>query len=250
MQLKQWAQLFRLSEQEGSLHGCTRMKAIRVQLLAPDRLLRAGLCRILDDANISVCGAATTLSEGLKAIARQGPPDLVLADWAAGDNQRPADIRSLRQSLPQVRVVALADRLSIGRMAECFAAGAHGYLLNNISSAALKHSLALVMLGEKVFPSALAAFLANPSDRVEETSRPFDLMNRLSPREIAILRTLGTGLPNKVLAHQLGITESTVKVHLKGIMRKIRVSNRTQAAVWAITHAPFLSRLSQNELRT
>jgi two-component system nitrate/nitrite response regulator NarL len=211
------------------------MKAT-VYLLAPDRLLRAGLCRVLDDMGISVCGAAATFDAGLGAIARQGAPDLMLVDWAAGDTQRLTDIRSARQSRPQMRMVVLADRCSIADLGDCFAAGAHGYLLNNISSEALKHSLALVMLGEKVFPTAVAAMLTNLPGTIEETSRPFDSMGRLSAREVEILRTLGTGLPNKVMAHHLGITVSTVKVHLKGIMRKIHVTNRTQAALWAVTH--------------
>jgi two-component system nitrate/nitrite response regulator NarL len=207
-----------------------------VYLLAPDRLLRAGLCRVLEDMGISVRGAAATLEEGLGAIARQGAPDLMLVDWAAGDTQRLTDIRAARQSLPQMRMVVLADRVSLEGMSECFAAGAHGYLLNSISSEALKHSLALVMLDEKVFPTAVAAMLTNLPGTTEETLRPFDFMSRLSAREVEILRTLGTGLPNKVMARHLGITVSTVKVHLKGIMRKIRVSNRTQAALWAVTH--------------
>jgi two-component system nitrate/nitrite response regulator NarL len=101
------------------------------------------------------------------------------------------------------------------------------------------------MLGEAVFPRSIADLLI--SSGIEEASlTPSSLPslgNELSKREIEILRCLLGGQSNKAIARNLSITESTVKMHFKNVMRKIRAQNRTQAAVWAIQHgiSPRLS---------
>jgi two-component system nitrate/nitrite response regulator NarL len=215
------------------------MKAITVYLLGPDRLFRAGLCRLLDDTEISVCGTGTTLAEALRAIG-DAPPDVMLVDCAAGDPPRLDEICAARKALPQMRIVVMMDCLSVPGLAQYLAAGAQGYLVKTISSAALKQSLALVILGEKVFPTTLASSMANSINAAEE-KHPLDgPIAGLSAREVEVLKALVTGKPNKMIAHALGVTESTVKVHLKTILRKIRVANRTQAAIWAVNNGMML----------
>lgn len=210
------------------------MQPVQIFLVDPSQLLREGLRKLLDDPGFSVCGEAVTLSEALGKITEDGPPDLLLLDYAADDKPRLEEIRSLHQRLPKTRVVVLTDALSSNSLAQCFDAGADGYLVKNISSVALKQSLRLVMIGEKVFPTNLASLLVN--GKVEARPTPINEagMAGLSEREIQILQCLLNGYPNKVIAHHLDITESTVKVHLKGILRKIRATNRTQAAIWAL----------------
>jgi two-component system, NarL family, nitrate/nitrite response regulator NarL len=211
-----------------------KMQTFKIFLVDPSQLLREGLRRLLDDPAFAVGGESATLAEALGKIAADEAPDLLLLDYSADDKQRLEDIRALRQRCPQMRVVVLTDVLSSVSLAQCFDAGADGYLVKNISSVALKQSLRLVMIGEKVFPTNLASLLVN--GKVE--ARPHAIndagMAGLSEREIQILQCLLNGYPNKVIAHHLDITESTVKVHLKGILRKIRATNRTQAAIWAL----------------
>jgi two-component system nitrate/nitrite response regulator NarL len=111
--------------------------------------------------------------------------------------------------------------------------------------------LDLVMLGETVFPSAM--FLASLSagekaTRIEAATGdgPESLqaisagspIRTLSSREAEILHCLMQGAPNKIIARKLEVAEATVKVHIKAILRKIRVTNRTQAAMWAVAHLP------------
>jgi two-component system nitrate/nitrite response regulator NarL len=210
------------------------MQTFQIFLVDPSQLLREGLRRLLDDPSFTVSGEAGTLSDALGKITQDGTPDLLLLDYTADDKQRLEEIRALRQRLPKMRVVVLTDALSSGSLAQCFDAGADGYLVKNISSVALKQSLRLVMIGEKVFPTNLASLLVN--GKVEARPAPIgdSGMAGLSEREIQILQCLLNGYPNKVIAHHLDITESTVKVHLKGILRKIRATNRTQAAIWAL----------------
>jgi two-component system nitrate/nitrite response regulator NarL len=87
-------------------------------------------------------------------------------------------------------------------------------------------------LGEKVFPTNLAAMLLN----LNNAPSPMNSLRGLSPREQEILQSLVTGASNKLIAIKLGITEATVKVHLKTLLRKIDVNNRTQAAIWAMNN--------------
>jgi two-component system nitrate/nitrite response regulator NarL len=137
---------------------------------------------------------------------------------------------------PTSRIVILAEKLDIEAMTTCFAAGASGYLLHTISRDALRDSLLLVSAGEKVFPSELASALPIifGSPLVSNLAPPD---RNLSPREIEILECLRHGQSNKVIARSLDIAEGTVKVHVKRIMRKAGVANRTQAALWGKTNA-------------
>ena len=118
-----------------------------------------------------------------------------------------------------------------------FGAGADGYLLKSITASALIESLRLVALGEKVFPSMLTDFLgamrANQSSTGERV-RVGDIA--LSQRELDIIRGLADGHSNKAIAKELAITEATVKVHLKTVLRKLGATNRTQVAIWAVQH--------------
>jgi two-component system nitrate/nitrite response regulator NarL len=214
--------------------GQMTMQTFQIFIVDPSQLLREGLRRLLDDPSFSVSGEAATLSDALGKINHEGTPDLLLLDFTADDKQRLEEIRALRQRLPKMRVVVLTDALSSTTLAQCFDAGADGYLVKNISSVALKQSLRLVMIGEKVFPTNLASLLVNGKVEARPTPVGESGMAGLSEREIQILQCLLNGYPNKVIAHHLDITESTVKVHLKGILRKIRATNRTQAAIWAL----------------
>jgi two-component system nitrate/nitrite response regulator NarL len=109
--------------------------------------------------------------------------------------------------------------------------GADGFLIKNVSPEALIQSLQLIMLGEKVFPTNLASMLLDMN-----AVSPQHSVRGLSPREQEILQALVTGASNKLIAIKLGITEATVKVHLKTLLRKIDVNNRTQAAIWAMNN--------------
>jgi two-component system nitrate/nitrite response regulator NarL len=146
-------------------------------------------------------------------------------------------LKVLRSAAPESRIVVLSNALAAPALAGALDAGADGYLLKNISLQGLTQSLELAMLGEKVFPTQLATLLAEGRANSERpmfrgNSRP----NGLSERETAILRCLVSGYPNKVIADQLQMTEASVKVHLKAVLRKIQASNRTQAAIWAINN--------------
>ncbi|MGE0669240.1 MAG: LuxR C-terminal-related transcriptional regulator [Sphingomonadales bacterium] len=132
-------------------------------------------------------------------------------------------------------VVVLSDAMSISQLKAAMKAGASGYLLRDITPDALKQSLLLVMLGEKVLPTDLVRILVDGCE-LRIPANGDVAVTDLSPREMKILSCLAHGRPNKVIANELSITEGTVKVHIKAVFKKIRARNRTEAAIWALNH--------------
>jgi two-component system nitrate/nitrite response regulator NarL len=170
-----------------------------------------------------------TVALALEARETAGTPDLVISGQPVTDE---ADARAIREAFPSARIVVLADDLSVDVLRAAMGGGADGFLSKSVSPEALIQSLQLVTLGEKVFPTNLAAMLLD----LNSVPSPLNSIRGLSPRENEILQALVTGASNKVIAYKLGITEATVKVHLKTLLRKIDVNNRTQAAIWAMNN--------------
>jgi two-component system nitrate/nitrite response regulator NarL len=196
-------------------------------------LFREGLRHILAETPYDIQREADSLDAALSLIKEGFTPRLLLLDFNEGGNQEFDAIRLLRAEHPQLRIVILTNKVSTRTLAKALEAGIDAYLLKDMSPQALVQSLTLAILGEKVFPTNLARVLIEGGFAGENGSAP-PLIGGLSEREIQILRCLVNGDPNKIIADRLKITESTVKVHLKGILRKIHAGNRTQAAIWAV----------------
>jgi len=209
-------------------------KAVATFLVDPNKLFREGLKKLLAETRFEIVGEAADAS--ILGDARfETQPALVLIDTPTGPDNLNRDVALLRGLLPDARLVVLTQVMSHERLSAAFSAGADGYLIKDISYQALLESLHLVMLGEKVFPTSLASLIVS---KIGPLNGPAPSLNKyeLSSRELQILGCLVEGASNKVIANQLAITEATVKVHLKSILRKINASNRTQAAIWALHH--------------
>jgi two-component system, NarL family, nitrate/nitrite response regulator NarL len=204
-------------------------------LIDASRLFREGLRRIFADSAFEVAHEAFSVDEALPFI-ESLQPSLVLVDLPEHGDAMGRRISQIRAAAPDVRIVALTDSVRVSRLAEALTAGVDGYLAKNMSAEALSQSLHLVLLGEKVFPTDLAQLLTAR----ELTGRSDDgetaRFSGLSDREMQILACLVTGDQNKQIANALNISDGTVKVHLKAILKKLRVQNRTQAAIWAMNH--------------
>jgi len=198
-------------------------------LIEPNRLFRDGLKHLLAGSCFEVGSEFNTVELALEAGDAGTAPDLVISGQPVRDE---AELRALREAFPTARIVVLADELSVDVLRTAMGGGADGFLSKNLSPEALIQSLQLVMLGEKVFPTNLAAMLLD----LNSAPSPMKSLRGLSPREQEILQALVTGASNKVIAYKLNITEATVKVHLKTLLRKIDVHNRTQAAIWAMNN--------------
>lgn len=213
-----------------------------IALIDESRLFREGLRRICEDWPFQIGFEASTLDDferdSMASAVPRAVPDLVLIDTPQDGRALGEELIRVREQFPASRLVVLTDHMKLDRLAIALAAGVDGYLLKDVSGAALLQSLLLVLQGEKVFPTGLAHLLINgriaaasalPSDRTVE-----DL--RLSTRELQILQCLANGYSNKMIANALELTEAKVKGHLKALLRRIQVQNRTQAAIWAIHH--------------
>ena len=200
----------------------------RTILIEANRLFREGLKHLLTGTRFEVGSEFNTFDLALAAGEAGATPELVISGQPVKDE---ADLRAIREAFPTARIVVLADDLSVDVLRAAMGGGADGFLIKNVSPEALIQSLQLIMLGEKVFPTNLASMLLDMSALVPQQS-----IRGLSPREQEILQALVTGASNKLIAIKLGITEATVKVHLKTLLRKIDVNNRTQAAIWAMNN--------------
>ena len=150
-----------------------------------------------------------------------------------------AQIQLLRERHPEAFITALIDSSQLADFALLFQAGAKACLAKAVSSSIFLKSLELVMLGETLLPSNI---LSSMCARLETgvSGRPAEAPQaRLSAQEERILGYLVQGHSNKAIARELAITDATVKVHVKAILKKIGAQNRTQAAIWATRNPGF-----------
>lgn len=205
-----------------------------IVVISKNPIAREGLCRIISDSHFSVVGSAGDAG----AIDWDGCPEEVLAvvDGGSADEQIAA-VEGVILNREQARCVVLVEEFDMETMIACFRRQAHGYLVKDISCTPLLASLQLVSLGERVFPSNLVEVLARQSGTYEafaDAALGAEDVN-LSQREMDVLCCLMAGYSNKLIARQLDLSEATVKVHVKAILRKLKVGNRTQAAMWGTT---------------
>ena len=217
-------------------------------LVGKNSLRSEGLARILRSANFrilaSVSSADDLLSRKLQSC------QLLFLIVHNGDDFESAieQIERFRNLHPDGRIAVIADHYQLKELVSAMRAGATGYFVDVMSCDVFIKSIELLMLGETVLPPAFLSFALDSKDdllnktELHEDSEPVvevpddRLIQQLSPREKSILRCLIEGDSNKCIARKIDIAEATVKVHIKAILRKIRVQNRTQAAIWGINN--------------
>jgi DNA-binding NarL/FixJ family response regulator len=201
---------------------------IRVLVVDDHQLVRAGLITLLEAAvDIQVAGEAADGRQAL-AAAKAASPDVVLMDLSMPVLDGVAATRLLLAELPQVRVVALTSFSDRQRVTDVLTAGATGYVLKDSRPDDLLAAVRAAADGHvPLDPRVAAALLPN---------RDAPPAEQLREREKQVLRLVAAGLANKQIARRLGIAESTVKVHTGNIFRRIGVTDRTSAALWAKEH--------------
>jgi two-component system nitrate/nitrite response regulator NarL len=248
-----------------------------VLIIGANRLFREGLKVLLRKFGFTVTTEGANLAEARSSADGMMPDLVLaslasgddLAAWVA-------ELRRIRTELPEARVVALTEQLPPEQFVRVLRAGAVAILTKDISGGVLQTSLGLVMQGQQLIPASVAEILlvekvpapappvlpatacmperqTNGSDILltsalaskpatpeavsppPDGERPIGII--LSEREEQILYCLVRGFPNKVIARELDIAETTVKVHMKSLLRKLRAENRTQAAIWAMNHS-------------
>jgi DNA-binding NarL/FixJ family response regulator len=204
---------------------------IRVLLVDDHGLIRAGLVGLLETAaDIEVIGEA---ADGQQAVdlALSSDPDVVLMDLSMPVLDGISATRQLVAARPEMRVVALTSFSDQARVDEMLEAGATGYLLKDSPPEDLLAAVRAAAKGQAPLDPRVAAALL-PARR----STPAAAL--LSGRERQVLDLASKGLANKQIGRSLGITERTVKVHLGNVFRRIGVTDRTSAAIWARENLP------------
>lgn len=206
----------------------------RLILAGENGVFRAGLKHVLADT-LNVVGEAASLTEAVTLLRALEPcADLIVYDQPEAMALQFEPLRRIRREFPGVAVVILADRMEATEVDGAVAAGASGFLPKNISPAALGLSLQLITLGENLFTAPASLWRGQAANA--ERSPPDNVVavrQSLSRRQRQILEYLEAGLSNRAIAAKLDVAEATVKVHVRSLMLKINVDNRTQAALWA-----------------
>ncbi|MBB3862554.1 two-component system nitrate/nitrite response regulator NarL [Novosphingobium hassiacum] len=214
-----------------------------IVLVGQNTLGREGLRRILEEGEFEVLGSIARLAD-LNGSAGLISPQLVVFDHNVPEDVE-EEIAAIAAVFPNSKIVVLVDTFIYELMVTVFNAGAHGYIVKRLGCDSLVTSLRLVAMGENVMPSQLANQLSESllSNQMY-LAKSADLSELLSERELETMRYLLGGNPNKVIANHLDVSEATIKVHVKSILRKLGVRNRTQAAIWAVNNGVDFGRPS------
>jgi two-component system, NarL family, nitrate/nitrite response regulator NarL len=208
---------------------------IRVLLVDDHTLFRSGIKALLQrQTGFEVVGEAGDGLEGIKR-AKTLKPDVVLLDLhMPGISGREA-VQAIVEEVPGTHVVMLTVSEDADDLLEALRAGAQGYLLKNIDAEFLIQSVRRAADGEAVMSAQMTAKLMQ-NVRAASKPQPVADHDKLSPREREILAFLARGASNKDIARTLDLAESTIKIHIQGILRKLGVASRVQAAVYAVEH--------------
>jgi two-component system nitrate/nitrite response regulator NarL len=210
--------------------------SVPVWIICRNALIIEGLKRVLELNEFAIQYSSPDIETGLEEVGGKEIGDLVVIDCNPAEDCM-ADYEAIRSRLPGAKIALLSDRFRLDQVVDAFRSGIDGYMLKEIGCESLLESLRLIRLGEKVLPSELINhFASRVLSPCATGGAEAEVANLLSEREVETLRCLVQGFPNKVIAHRLDISEATVKVHVKAILRKLMVQNRTQAAIWAVNH--------------
>jgi two-component system nitrate/nitrite response regulator NarL len=210
------------------------LDVIRVAIIGPNEIVREGLRCILSEKDFEVRAGASSVEDLVPLVSSDEPPHILVLNGFPEDTMLNAS-RDARDAYPLTRVVVILERFDSETVIRCVGAGIDGVLVRDISCEQLAGALKLIALGQRMVPSEIVGSLTDLHWR--RTSGDWEATRasvNLSDREIEILKCLVAGEANKVISRRLNITEATVKVHIKAILRKLHVVNRTQAAIWAV----------------
>ena len=212
---------------------------MRVLLIDDHALVRQGIGELLRSRGVQIVAAVGSGEEGV-CRARELHPDLILVDVRMPGLSGPETVARLRASGIGVPVVMLTMSREDGDLSAALRAGAQGYLLKDMEPDDLLPALEAMLQGDSVVAKEMVGTLARivrseprPAAQRSRSGAPFA---DLTPRELEILERVADGLSNKMIARALSITDGTVKLHVKAILRKLGVRSRVEAAVTAVEH--------------
>lgn len=211
------------------------MAITNILLIDDHTLFRTGLRFLLEQEDLfNVIGEAADGLAGIK-LAAQLQPDVVLLDLDMPVMNGLEALPQLLNSNPNLAVIILTVSEDAIDLTECMRLGARGYLLKNIETHFLINSIHKAVEGDSILSpemtSKLISQLRSPTPVAEDSQ-----LSTLTQREKETLAWLAKGASNKVIAKSMNVAESTIKVHVQNILRKLNLNSRVQAAVFAVEH--------------
>ena len=208
--------------------------SIRVLVIDDHPLFRKGVCQLLAlESGYTIVGEAASGMEGVD-LAKAHDPDLILLDLNMKGMNGLETLRALRDMEIDARIIILTVSNAPDDLIAAIRAGADGYLLKDNDPADILKLITHAMTGQTAISPELTSLLAT-SLRQESVVENRSHAN-LTEREMAILKCLAVGKSNKVIARDLDIMESTVKVHIRNLLKKLKFRSRVEAAVWAVAN--------------
>jgi len=207
---------------------------VRILIADDHALFRDGLRSLLLAQGHDVVGEAKNGHEAV-SLARELKPDMVLMDLQMPELDGIAATRALTAELPEVKVLILTASEEESKLFDAIKSGAQGYLLKNLEADAFFDLLDRAQRGEPALTPALARKLLQEFARPTEASSSDE--EPLTPREREVLELMVEGITsNRKLAKRLGLSENTVKFHVRNILDKLRLHNRAEVVGYALRH--------------
>jgi two-component system, NarL family, response regulator LiaR len=205
---------------------------IRVLIADDHAVVRQGLRTFLDlQADIDVVGEASDGEEAVAAAAEHAP-DVILLDLVMPELDGIGALRRLREAAPAARVIVLTSFGEDERLFAALRAGAVGFLLKDVEPPELVRAIRTAHAGQSPLSPAVAARVVEELASGGGAGR--SAADELTPRELEVLCLIARGRSNKRIALELGVAEKTVKTHVSHVLAKLGLSDRTQAALYAV----------------
>ncbi|QYJ79343.1 response regulator [Shewanella acanthi] len=190
-------------------------------------LLRKGICQLIaSDPDFSLFGEVGAGLDALSSVA-EDEPDIILLDLNMKGMTGLDTLNAMRQEGITSRIVILTVSDAKQDVIRLLRAGADGYLLKDTEPDLLLEQLKTAMQGKQVISKEVAEYL----DELKSAPEAEEWLTNMTPRELQILEQLAEGLSNRMISEQLHISEGTVKVHVKNLLRKANAKSRTEMAV-------------------
>ena len=217
--------------------------SLRVLLIDDHTLFRVGLEGLLSSRGIEVVASVNSGQECLPII-NEHKPDVILLDMRMPGIDGLGVLAMLRDKGLEMPIAMLTTSSEETDLVDSLRAGAQGYLLKDMEPDDLVLALRDIVAGKTVVAPDLAPILAKAVQGKSDVGRKVTPFAHLTPRETEILALLAEGQSNKAIARNLGISDGTVKLHVKAILRKLEVHSRVEAAVMAVEHGMQRSSIS------
>ena len=206
---------------------------INIALIDDHTLFRSGIKALLSrQTEFGIVGEASDGFSGVKLV-EQTRPDVVLLDLNMPQMNGRDALAQILSSRPEQKVIMLTVSEDSEDLTECIRLGASGFLLKNINANYLIESIKKVVNGDNAYSPEMTARLVQSLIRPAQAE---SALSQLTPREMETLGHLAAGYSNKIIAKRMDLAESTVKVHVQNILRKLELGSRVQAAVYAVQH--------------